>query len=183
MDAASIIFARRGMAGTKISEIAKEAKLSHGLVYHYFNSKEHLFFELVKKASERSMGSVTKAMQREGTPLEKLSQMTEEILRSIARGNELYLFVIMIQASTSDAVPDDVTNLLRDEQNSPVKAILPIIMAGQEQGEIVDDSPVQLAVAYYAMIQGLAINKLQWAECPIPEASLILRLFTSKGGE
>ncbi|MBM7630912.1 hypothetical protein [Geomicrobium sediminis] len=86
------------------------------------------------------MGSITKATQVEGTPLEKLSEMTEEILRSIARGNELYLFVIKIQASTSDAVPDDVTNLLRDEQNSPVKAILPIIMAGQEQGEIVDDS-------------------------------------------
>ncbi|EZH66689.1 hypothetical protein DH09_12285 [Bacillaceae bacterium JMAK1] len=183
LEAASVIFARRGMAGTKISDVAKEAKLSHGLVYHYFNSKEQLFYELVKKASERSMVSLTKALEVEGTPLDQLTLMTEEILRSIEHGNELHLFVIMIQASTSDAVPEQVTSLLSDVNHSPVKAILPMLIAGQERGEIVQDDPVQLAVAYYAMIQGLAINKIQWKECPIPKASILLRLFTSKGGE
>lgn len=44
LKAALIVFARRGMVATKISDIAKEAGLSHGLVYHYFNSKEEIFF-------------------------------------------------------------------------------------------------------------------------------------------
>lgn len=53
LTAALHVFARRGMAATKISDIAREAKLSHGLFYHYFQSKEEIFTHLVQLAAEQ----------------------------------------------------------------------------------------------------------------------------------
>ncbi len=45
--AAKKIFAERGYNSTSISDIAKEANLSYGSVYWYFDSKESLFEELM----------------------------------------------------------------------------------------------------------------------------------------
>ncbi|MFD2630427.1 TetR/AcrR family transcriptional regulator [Oceanobacillus kapialis] len=178
--AALQVFARRGMVAAKISDIAKEAALSHGLVYHYFKSKEEIFTTLVKKASDRSMGVIYDAKQQRGTPLEKLEWMTEKILEGMESSENTLLFLIMMQASTSDAVPEEVKDFLTGEEAiSPVKATLPLIMEGQEEGDIVQTNPVTLAITFYAFIQGLAINKIQWSDCPIPDAKLVMKVFRS----
>ncbi|YCA45196.1 TetR/AcrR family transcriptional regulator [Bacillus sp. JZ8] len=178
LQAALRVFARRGMVAAKISDIAKEAKLSHGLVYHYFKSKEEIFMTLVQKALESSLNVIYYANEQVGTPLEKLRWMTEQIMKSINNGEEVLLFLIMIQASTSDIVSEEVKEILTGEHAvSPVMATIPLIMEGQKVNEIKQGDPVQLAVTYYAFIQGLAINKIQWEECPMPEAHLIMNIF------
>ncbi|MGM7635199.1 TetR/AcrR family transcriptional regulator [Bacillus sp. Hm123] len=179
LQAAAQVFARRGMVATKISDIAKEAGLSHGLVYHYFKSKEEIFTTLVKKASESSIGIIQQANQHEGTPLQKLQRMTERMIESIGSGEEVLLFLIMIQASTSDVVPEEVKEILKI--SSPVEATAPLIVAGQKEGEIIQADPIQLAVTYYALIQGLAINKIQWQECPMPDPMMIINIFRKRG--
>jgi len=42
IQAAVNVFSRRGIIGTKMSMIAAEAGVSHGLVYHYFKTKDEL---------------------------------------------------------------------------------------------------------------------------------------------
>ena len=178
LQAALVVFARRGMVATKISDIAKEAGLSHGLVYHYFTSKEEIFSILVKRAADSSVAVIHKANERLGTPLEKLHWMTEQILNSLTDGEQTLLFLIMIQASTSDAMSDEVKEILTGEEAvSPVVCTLPLIIAGQEAGEIIVADPATLAVTYYAFVQGLAINKIQWPECPMPDAKMIMKIF------
>lgn len=178
LQAALRVFARRGMVATKISDIAKEAGLSHGLVYHYFKSKEEIFMTLVQKALDSSLNVIYYAHEQVGTPLEKLRWMTEQIIKSIDNGDEILLFLIMIQASTSDIVSEEVKEMLTGEHAvSPVMATIPLIVEGQKVREIKQGDPVQLAVTYYAFIQGLAINRIQWEECPMPEANLIMNIF------
>src|SRR5690625_3868109 len=52
MKAAIKVFAVNGFKSTKISLIAKEAGISHGLVYHYFKSKEEVLNESLEWAME-----------------------------------------------------------------------------------------------------------------------------------
>ncbi|KGR84928.1 TetR/AcrR family transcriptional regulator [Lysinibacillus odysseyi] len=176
--AALKVFSRRGMAATKISEIAKEAGLSHGLVYHYFKSKEEIFTLLVQRAAESAVQIIEKARLQEGTPLKKIKWMTEQILQGLSAGEQILLFLIMIQASTSDAVPEEVQHLFSSpEYKSPVNCLVPLIIEGQQCNEIIKEDPIKLAVSYYAFIQGFSISKLQWNQCPIPEADLIIKIF------
>lgn len=46
------VFSRRGFHATRVDDIAKKAKTSHGTFYLYFSSKEQLFEELVSEVAE-----------------------------------------------------------------------------------------------------------------------------------
>ena len=53
VDAAKIVFERDGFLEARVSDIAKEAGLSHGSYYHYFDSKEQLFREVARLQEAR----------------------------------------------------------------------------------------------------------------------------------
>lgn len=173
LQAATNVFARRGMVGAKVSDIAKEAKLSHGLVYHYFSSKEEIFIELVRSAADASIDVIHRANGQPGTAAEKLLWMTEQILRSM-EGEKKLSYLLMMQASTSEAVPDEVKEILRN--HSPVHETIPLVMEAQAEGTFRKEDPVTMAVTYFALIQGLAMNKIQWDECPLPEPKVLLKI-------
>ncbi len=46
LDAAVHVFARQGFHATRVSDIADEAGVAYGLVYHYFKSKDEVMNEL-----------------------------------------------------------------------------------------------------------------------------------------
>ena len=49
MDSALFLFAHNGFNGTTISQIAKHAEISKGLIYNYFDSKEELLEGILNK--------------------------------------------------------------------------------------------------------------------------------------
>jgi TetR/AcrR family fatty acid metabolism transcriptional regulator len=49
IDAALKVFSRKGYAETRMADIAREAEMSYGLVYHYFENKEKLFDAIVEE--------------------------------------------------------------------------------------------------------------------------------------
>ena len=58
LTAARRVFARNGLAATRISDLAAEAHISQGLLYHYFPDKEALFTAIVEGALKDSIGKV-----------------------------------------------------------------------------------------------------------------------------
>ncbi len=63
---------KQGFANTTIEEIASKAGVSIGTFYHYFRSKEDVFFEIFKKADEYFESTVAPALEnadRAGVPV------------------------------------------------------------------------------------------------------------------
>ena len=54
LDAAAIVFARKGFHGATLDEVAKLAGFTKGAVYSNFKSKDDLFLALLEQKSERS---------------------------------------------------------------------------------------------------------------------------------
>lgn len=177
LHAALKVFSRRGLAATKISDIAKEAALSHGLVYHYFDSKDEIFTTLVKRALEGSTHVVGLAAQQNLSPMDQLRWLTETILTGLSKDGA-FLFLIMVQAFTSETVPEQVKELVASQSASTLEGILPIIRAGQRAGQIIKEDPVKLSSTYFAMIQGVSLQQVQGVdELSAPDADLILKIF------
>lgn len=171
------VFSRRGLVATRISDIAKEAGLSHGLVYHYFDSKDEIFTTLVKRALEGSKHVIDLAAQQNLSPIDQLRWLTETILTGLSK-NGAYLFLIMVQAFTSAAVPEQVKELVTSQSSSTLEGILPIIRAGQQAGQIVKEDPAKLSSSYFAMIQGISLQQVQQVDAlSAPDADLILKIF------
>ena len=56
MDAALELFVTYGYQGTTISQIAKKASVSKGLLYNYFKSKEELLHEIIRAHLQHGRG-------------------------------------------------------------------------------------------------------------------------------
>jgi AcrR family transcriptional regulator len=177
LQAALELFAKKGLAATKINDITTKAGLSYGLVYHYFTSKDEIFTTLVEIALDGSVKVVEDAAQQNLSPLEQLKWLTETILTELAEDGA-YSFLIMVQVFTSDAVPDQVKAMVSCASPTAVEKLIPIIMAGQQAGQIVQEDPVKLAVLYFAMIQGIAMQQVQSKQVvSLLNADLLLKLF------
>ncbi len=91
LKAAMKLFAKHGYHGTSISEIAKEAKVSKGLTYHYFESKEAL---LVVLAEQRLMecAPFVHGLETIQDPMERLRFLVGAALDDLKENTEKLRF-------------------------------------------------------------------------------------------
>ncbi|MGG4340491.1 TetR/AcrR family transcriptional regulator [Paenibacillus lautus] len=176
LDAAVKVFSRRGVIGTKMSMIAEVAGLSHGLLYHYFKSKDQLFTTLVEFAMEQSHSTMMYVYQLPGSPIEKIKTLTELIFRE---GNSAY-FMLIHQARTSDGVPESAKELIqRHSIKTYVDQLLPLFEEGQRVGEIADGDPQELISCYLTVISGLMLLDTQVnGDYSKPDIDILLRIIT-----
>src|SRR5258708_38222896 len=59
--AAARVFARQGYQAARVGDIAQEAGAAHGLVYHYFDSKEAVLEAVVRDAWGRLLAAIESA--------------------------------------------------------------------------------------------------------------------------
>ena len=71
------LFAERGFAGTTIREIAKQAGVNSGLLYHYYSNKETLYLSLLETAVSEIVVQVENIATGPGTPEEKIHQIVQ----------------------------------------------------------------------------------------------------------
>src|ERR1700759_2816821 len=65
-------FAQLGLAGARIDEIARAARINKALLYYYFESKEHLYEGVVEQMSVTMTGALRGALSTGDGPREKL---------------------------------------------------------------------------------------------------------------
>jgi AcrR family transcriptional regulator len=174
--AAREVFARKGLAATKISDIAAASDVSYGLVYHYFPSKEAVFATIVEGALRGTLALTAAALAREGTPWERLAWLCEEMLTGVRDDPEYYL--VILQAMTSEAMPAEVRAILARASPRIFEDLRALIRQGQEAGQVVAGDPAELAITYTSLISGLSVSRFveRGVEGPFPSIETVLRL-------
>lgn len=176
MSAALKLFATKGFAATKISDIVERAQMSHGLVYHYFKSKEDIFYELLKRAIQTSSESVLTVEIQSLHPIDKVRQIARYILGGIENYEDTsYYFLIVAHASVMENMNEEYEHLLY-ESNRTLKSMARIVKAGQEAKQIYMGDPMEITVAFFAAIQGLAIYKLAMDDFKMPDPDILVNM-------
>lgn len=168
------VFARKGLAGTKIKDIAQKAGFSQGFIYNYFCSKEEIFIKIVDLAADGAAAMVKNAAELPGTAYQKIYWLTEALLdpQSVVMQ---HWRLIMLQVATSDAVPEAAKQLSEIKMKKPFELFIPMLIDGQNNGTIVQTDPLVLAITYFSFIQGLGITRVQGGpDIPFPSIELIL---------
>lgn len=73
--AATDLFYRKGYADTSIREIGSKAGISTSLVYHYFNNKQEMLFEIVNKVAQDLLKTLNEINKNIPDPVECLREM------------------------------------------------------------------------------------------------------------
>ena len=107
------VFSHRGYAATRISDIAKACGISHGLLYHYFASKDEIFTDLVKNAATSSANALIQTEKIEAPAIAKIEWITTEILKYINTDSDsASYFFLMLQVSVTESLPDSVVDIM-----------------------------------------------------------------------
>ncbi len=175
--AALRVFTRRGYDGTTMADVAREARVSYGLAYHYFKSKDALFSELVRVAYEGSYGLFLQAKGTPGAPVAKLRAMVGGFLGAGLSGESALYFQIVIQAVTLERVPRAVTAL--NARYLPLYSeVLEDLLPADTGGRGVDRGDRKGTVTcFLALIMGLPIILARQPGAVTPETGTIMRLF------
>jgi len=166
------LFARKGLSVT-IDEIAKKAGLSKGLLYSHYTSKEALIIELLRQAVVTSGTKIKEIADGNNNAAAKIKQITAMMCEMLSDSNiGIDYFMFTIQAGMSDfQIPED--GLYTADMPNPVESLARIISEGQAEGSAVKGDPVQLAIVYWAAIQGLCcyiVTGIPFS--PVPETLL-----------
>ncbi len=174
--AARQVFARNGLAATRVGDIAAEAGVSQGLVYHYFPNKEALFVEIVEGALRETARLASGAVQRTGSAWQRLEYLCEHMLAGVREEPEYVL--VILQAFTSAAAPVQVGAIVAEYGAQTFGDIVRLIAQGQTEGSVAAGDPIELGIAFTASIQGLALARLQGGggATAFPDSKTILRL-------
>lgn len=164
------LFIRKGYSATKIKDIAERADMSVGLLFHYFNSKEKLYEELITRGISGPMSIMMLSNQE---PLEFFRLAAEQIFRYIQEEHDVAkMFVLMSQAHYNDAAPQSIKDLLRGfDIYTPTKEL---IKKGQANGTIREGDPYALSIAYWCAIQGIAEQLAINPNTPCPESEWVV---------
>jgi AcrR family transcriptional regulator len=95
LEAAVRVFARQGFHTCRVSDIADEARVAYGLVYHYFSSKEEILDTLFLERWDVMLDAIGAADASERAPREKLYAIAAFIIDSYRHDPELMKVIIV----------------------------------------------------------------------------------------
>jgi AcrR family transcriptional regulator len=152
LDAGIRVFARQGFHSCRVADIADEAGVAYGLVYHYFKSKEELMNELFTERWSLLLAASEEVDSLEVTPQEKLDAIAGFIIDSYRHDPEL-MKVIVIEV-TRAANSFGRTHL--DEISRAYEWVAKIVSDAQASGEFRSDvDPLIVSMWFYGAIEQL----------------------------
>ena len=153
LDAAIRVFARQGFHHCRVSDVADEAGVAYGLVYHYFDSKEEILNTLFLERWQIMLDAISEIdAKQDVTAREKLHQVASFIIDSYR--HEPDLMKVIIVEVTRAANSFGRTHLT--EIRRAYEMIAKIVTDAQEAGDFrADVDPNFASMWFYGAIEQL----------------------------
>ena len=148
LDAAVRVFARKGFHTCRVGDISEEAGVAHGLLYHYFSSKDELLETVFRETWSDLLAAIREVEASEAPAREQLRQVAAIMLRAWRRQPDL-VRVLVRDVARSPALLGRV-----DALDDALSEIARIVERGQADGEFRPDLDPRLAsLVFYGGIE------------------------------
>jgi TetR/AcrR family fatty acid metabolism transcriptional regulator len=144
MEAAVRAFARKGYHACRVGEIAEEAGVAYGLVYHYFGSKEEVLQTIFRDTWTQMLARIAEVEQGGEPAHEQVRKVTALLLRTWKRDPDLVRVLVREVTRSPEQLQQQI-----EEIGHANEALERIIRRGQETGEFRADIDAQLAATVF----------------------------------
>jgi TetR/AcrR family transcriptional regulator, transcriptional repressor of aconitase len=159
LGAAAQLFARKGISGATMAEIANEADLSAGAIYRYFKSKEDLVRAVFDDASVRNHHLFHGAADTATSPMHALELVGRKVWVELDDRDALICDIQMTLAAEHD--PDDFAGDLHKTRSEVRQLLLEMVRQAQAAGEIEPSVNAEhLTIILQACTAGIQMLKL-----------------------
>jgi TetR/AcrR family fatty acid metabolism transcriptional regulator len=139
LGAAVRVFARRGYHGSRVGDIAVEAGVAHGLLYHYFSSKD----EVLQTIFRENWGQLLerfRAVERADEPADEKLEGVAKILLRTWRNDPDLVTVMVREVARSRHLQEEVEGV-----REAFVIVERIVVQGQKEGRFRADLDPRLA--------------------------------------
>src|SRR3954451_123167 len=148
LNAAVRVFARKGYHASRVGDIAEEASVAHGLLYHYFRSKDELLETIFRETWRDVLDAVRAIEETDESARERLAGVAKILLRAWRRGPDL-VRVPGREVTRSAHVQRRVEDI-----DQAFAGLERIIARGQEDGEFRSDvDPRMVSYVFYGALE------------------------------
>jgi TetR/AcrR family fatty acid metabolism transcriptional regulator len=150
LDAAVRVFARQGFHTSRVSDIADEARVAYGLVYHYFPSKEAILDTLFLERWDVMLEAIAEADSTHPAPRDKLGAIAAFIVDSYRHDPELMKVIIVEVTRAANTFGRTHLTKIRDAY----ALIAGIVARAQLEGTFRPEIPPEFAaLAFYGLVE------------------------------
>jgi AcrR family transcriptional regulator len=150
LDAAVKVFAQQGFHACRVSDIADEAGVAYGLVYHYFPSKDEVLNTLFLERWGVMLDVIREIDAQEMAAREKLGAIASFIVDSYVRDPDLMKVIIVEVTRAANSFGQTHLGQIREAYG----LIAQIVTKAQEDGLFKTDIDAQFAaMAFYGAIE------------------------------
>jgi TetR/AcrR family fatty acid metabolism transcriptional regulator len=156
LQAAVRAFARKGYHACRVSDIATEAGVAYGLVYHYYGSKEALLQAIFGETWGAMLATIKSVEELDEPAGEQLRKVTEIVLRTWKRDPDLIRVLVR-----------EVTRSAQVQQEADEIELERIVERGQQSGEFREGIDARLtATIWYGALEEILTG---WAFGQLPD--------------
>jgi AcrR family transcriptional regulator len=145
------LFCEKGYYATSIEEIAKQAQISKGLLYHYFKSKTEVLAALVDLRIDEVL-AVMNAAQAQSKPAAQIQHIVEGALADVQQQPDVFRFYLNLFSQPKlDPIVAQSTQKLMDEQARQFE------VQTQMFDTLGAENPRQRSLYFSATLQGIML--------------------------
>jgi AcrR family transcriptional regulator len=158
LEAAAVCFARSGFHGASMAEISKEAGMSAGHIYNYFDGKDAIIMAFVDLQSERVMTQLRELDSHE----DPLQSMIDEAPRHIDENLDPHFFELPMEMCAEATRNPKIAEALRAADVAAMEKFRPIIKRERERRNLpVDDELLDGRIdTLVSLFHGLPVRAL-----------------------
>jgi TetR/AcrR family transcriptional regulator, fatty acid metabolism regulator protein len=130
LDAAISVFARKGYHASRVGDIAQEAGVAYGLLYHYFGSKEEVL-ETIFRETWTQMLDAVHSIESTGAPARDQVRKVAAVVLGTWKVNPDLIRVLVREVTRSPQLQKEI-----EEIADAFVALERIVKRGQDEGDI-----------------------------------------------
>ena len=148
--AAVDIFASKGYHGCRIADVAKQAGVAYGLVYHYFKNKDELLAAVFQQSSEWLFTNLKAVVDRGGSVPDVIRGITAWCFNAY-REDPRSMRVLVLQVARGSGLPGQQ---IQSKFVEIIQLLIQMFTRALERGELRKDlDPVLLAAQLFGTVE------------------------------
>jgi len=161
--AALEVFSRKGYSATRVEDIAMQANVTTGAIYHHFGGKSELYIALIEDSSAKANQLAQQVIEEGGTPATILKRLLVRLFE-FAEEDKEYRAVVELFLNMTEISPelDQINQQILESRRLLVQFFSNLIQDGIVEGEFHSRvSPETAALTLVGFMNGMGLIWLQ----------------------
>jgi TetR/AcrR family transcriptional regulator, mexJK operon transcriptional repressor len=173
LDGAATLFLHNGYEGTSMSQVAREAGVSKGTLYNYFDCKAQLFSALIEAVAETKLRNVYERIHSDDLDCATtLQRVAEAMIRTLLQPDSMMLYRIIVAEARKFPLLADI--FWQRAFGVSISTLADWIANRAARGELVVDDPVFAAEQFFMLCQTRIVQRHRF-ELPVDKSDAAIK--------